>query len=104
MTSAFSTAFIDGLGSIYELMGESCVYRDKQGWNTSCSVMVERDLSQYGDAANVQGVTAVISVRKSEVAERPRRGETFELADGCTIFTVESVAVSDDFEHQVFCS
>jgi hypothetical protein len=104
MTSAFSTAFSDGLISIYELMGEACVYRDKQGWNTNCSVMVERDLSQYGETANVQGVTAVLSVRRSEVADRPRRGDTFEMADGCTVFTVESVSISDDFEHQVFCS
>jgi len=104
MTTAFAMAFSDGLNSMYEAMAEACVYRDQSGWNTACAVIPERDLSQYGDVVNVQGMTAVIAVRKSEVTGRPRRGDTFELADGCTVFTVESVVTSDDFEHRVLCS
>lgn len=104
MTTAFAQAFDSGLDALYDAMGEGCRYTDKDGWKRDCSVIVERDLAEYADVANVQGKTAVISVRVSEVPDRPRREETFELEATCEILTVDSIVRSNEFEHVVLCT
>lgn len=102
--TAFAQAFEHGLTALYGVMGESCTYKDKAGWNRSCTVIVDRNLSQYGEVASVQGKVAVVIVRRTEVPERPRREETFELEASCETLVVDSVITSDDFEHRVLCA
>lgn len=103
MPSVFAEAFTASLSPLYETMGEDAVYTDSEAWTCNCRVVVNRNLTEYGDVANVQGVTAVIAVRRSEVPDRPRRNDTFELDDGETL-RVDRVLTSDDYEHEVLCS
>jgi len=63
-------------------------------------VLVERDLSRYGEVAQVNIKTAVISVRVAEVPLAPRRGDTFVV--GASTFVVDSLQASDGQEHRVF--
>lgn len=61
-------------------------------------VIIERDLQRYGDVAAVQGKTAIVEVRTSEVSDRPRKGDVFTV--GAETLTVDSVLVSDGHVHR----
>lgn len=105
MTSAFADAFADGLDSMYEGFGEAVVYTNRDGWQHDITVIIDRNLDQYGDTIDVQGMTAVISVRLSDVSEPPRKNEIFRLgSDTCSAFTVAQRLESDEFEHRVLVS
>lgn len=67
---------------------------------TACLLILSYDLTQWGDRIQVQNNMAMISVRKSEIEARPRRGDFFTLATGRQ-YLVERVMVSDDYEHRV---
>jgi hypothetical protein len=58
-------------------------------------------LSRYGETAQVNVKTAVLSVRAAEIAAAPRSGETFAVNDGAT-YRVESLQSTDAIEHKVF--
>ena len=57
-------------------------------------------MSRYGDVAQVNGKTAVLCVRTSEVEGTPRKGETFTVS-GSQLWTVDSLVSADEFEHRV---
>ena len=98
--SIFSDAMAVAMPAFYEAaFGEDALYTDSAGWSCNCKVTVDKDLSLYGDTLTVQDATAVIKVRRSEVPDKPKRLDTFEV--GGTIYTVEGVNSSDDFEHVV---
>jgi len=98
MTDALSRA----TDRVYSAFGLAAVYTDRNGVNTPCTVMVDQDLSRYGEAAQVNVKTAVLSVRLSEVAGAPRRTERFTLSVAGTVYTVDSLQSSDELEHKVF--
>lgn len=98
--SIFSDAMAVGMSVSYEtVFGEDARYTDSSGWNCDCKVILDTDLSLYGDTLTVQAATAVIRVRRSEVPDRPKRLDTFDV--GGTTYTVEGVNSSDDYEHVV---
>ena len=99
LTSAFARA----ADRVYSRLGEAAVYAQKPPGTVtkSVTVMVERNLTQYGTTISIQERTAVVSVRSSDLTLAPRRGDTFTLAAG-TIFAVESQLTSDtSIEHKV---
>ena len=101
--TALTSAFARAADRVYSRLGEAAVYAQKPpGTITkSVTVMVERNLTQYGTTISIQERTAVLSVRSSDIALAPRRGDTFTLTGG-TIFAVESQLTSDtSIEHKV---
>jgi len=99
--TAFKNALSRGLGRVYDAAGDAATYTDRNSVQTPCTVLVEQDLSRYGESAQVNVRTAVLSVRVSEVANAPRRGDTFAIAGGAT-YKVDSLQGSDGVEHKVF--
>jgi hypothetical protein len=71
-----------------------------EGTESTVSVIVSHDLTQWGDSIRIQNGMAIIAVQCAEVPDRPRRGDTFVLESGQT-YAVESVLPSsDDLEHR----
>lgn len=99
----FATAISRATDRVYTLAGVAAVYRDRDGVETPCTVMVERDLARYGEVAQVNARTAVVAVRRSEVSGAPRNGERFTLTGG-EVLTVDSLQASDELEHRVFAA
>ena len=65
-------------------------------------VVVSHDLSTWGEEISVRNGMVIVAVRKSQVAERPRRGDVFALAAGPQ-YTVEQTQNSDELEHRCLC-
>lgn len=97
----FAAAMARGLAVLYSKDGESARFTSSDGYVTDCSVMVERDVSSYGEVAEINAASAVISVRKIELCDRPKRGEVFELTDTEEEFSVSQVIASDELEFRV---
>ena len=99
--SVFSQALSRTTDRVYAGFGEGAIYTDRNAVQTPCTVLVEQDLSRYGETAQVNVKTAVLSVRLSELAAAPRRGETFAITGGVT-YTVDSLQATNTLEHKVF--
>jgi hypothetical protein len=95
-------AFLDGINRIYLTGGVPAIYTDRDDHESSVTVIVDYDLSNYGDTAEVAQATATVSVRTSEIENMPRRGDTF-LVDGKTLVVGGSLQ-SDELEHTVLVS
>jgi hypothetical protein len=98
--SKFAARLQTGLVAIYDRFGDAAVFTNIDDYCTDCTIIVDVDLSQYGDDARLNGKTAVIRVRTSEIEPRPRRGESFHDEDTCITYTVDSVLDSDALEHR----
>lgn len=96
---SFEQAISRATDRVYARAGVAARYQDRDGFWTDCTVLLERELSRYGEVAQVQARTAVISVRVSELAEAPRKGESFTVGDG--VFRVDALLRSDELEHKV---
>ncbi len=102
--TVFKNALSRATDRVYAQAGVAAVYQDRDAVQTPCTVLVERDLSRFGDVAQVNVRTAVVAVRRSQVAGAPRRGERFTLTEGAEVLTVESLQASDELEHRVFAA
>lgn len=93
-------AFQAALDAIYANpnMSAAAMYEGEDG-ERPVSVIVSHDLTQWGDTINVQNGMALLSVRKTQVEARPRRGDTFTMEDS-RVYQVERVMISDDLEHR----
>lgn len=91
-----------GQNSIYSIAGVAATFTDRDGAETSLTVVVEHDLSEYGATLEVSGSYAIISARKSELQYAPRRGETYAIAG--TTYTVDSILREDEIEHTVLAT
>lgn len=98
--SDFTTAMGGGLAAIYGRLGEAAVYEDEYGWCTECVVIPERDLTRYGDVAEVNAKSVIFSVRRSEISARPRRGHTITLTAAEEVYRIDNVILSDELEHR----
>lgn len=92
-----SADFLEGLNAIYEAASVSAVFEDRDSKESKCNAIINYNLSIYGDVAEVSGLTAAISVRKSELVYPPRRGEAYTI-DG-TVYVVDSILTEDELEH-----
>lgn len=88
---------------LYEVFAQPLAYRPA-GDSSAQSVagVVDFEMRRFGEDARVSGKTAVVSVRASEVPDRPRRGDEFELEDG-TVLRVDNILRSDGYEHECAC-
>ena len=90
--------FLDSVNAIYEVAGVCATFTDRDSATTEVTAIVEYDLQQYGQVAEIAGKTATVSVRVSELALPPRRGETYTV--GSTVYVVDSILLSDELEHR----
>ena len=102
--SVFASALSRATDRVYAGFGEAATHTDRNGVHTPCTVLVERDLTRYGEAASVNARTAVVGVQVSELAAAPRRGERYTLAASGQVLTVDSLQTSDELEHKVFAA
>ena len=93
---------LHNINKIYEVAGVVATYDAKDESPRSVCVIVNYDLSQYGDALEVSKTTATISVRVSEVEHPPRQGDTFAVDN--REFRVDTALQSDELEHTVLVS
>lgn len=100
---SFGLALARGLARVYDSAGVAATYTDRNGAQSPCTVLVARNLEEYGQTAQVGVMTAVLSVRRSEVPDAPRKGERF-TEQGGTVWTVASLQSSDELEHKVFAA
>jgi hypothetical protein len=103
MTAALSRA----TDRVYLAFGETAVFTDRTGEEFPCVALVEQDLARYGETAQVNVKTVVLSVRKTEVPEAPRRGDVFTLTgpdDEDILYKVDSLQGSTELEHKVFAA
>lgn len=94
-------ALVRATDRVYSAFGRAAIYTDLLGVQTPCMVLVEQDLSRYGETAQVNIKTAVLSVRLAQLASAPRRGETF-VVTGFATYRVDSLQGTDVLEHKVF--
>lgn len=90
--------------TVYATFGVSAGYLPKgsEATATPVTVLVERDLTRFGEVAQINARTAIVCVRKSELADSPMRGDTFSLST--ETLKVDSLQASDEFEHRVYAS
>ena len=69
--------------------------------DVDCRIIIRHDLTEWGDVIKVQNDMAMISVRTSEVPERPRRGGIFTLATGKEYTVEQAMRPRNEYEHQV---
>lgn len=100
----FANALSRATDRVYVRAGVAATYQDRDGAALPCTVLVERDLERFGEAANVNARTAVVAVRRAEVAGAPRRGERFLLTALGETLTVDSLQRTDELEHRVFAA
>lgn len=97
-----ASEFQRGINSLYSAAGQPAQYTDRDATVTAVTVLLDFDLSRYGDAVEVAQSEVSISVRASEVPQSPRRGDTFTV-DGTT-YVVGPALSSDELEHTVLCA
>ena len=97
--ASFASIVAGGVNRVYARFGEPAAYTDRLGTARPVTVVVERNLAQYGQVAAVQGKSIVVNVRLIDLPTPPRRTETFVLATG-EVLTVDSVLSSDAIEHK----
>lgn len=90
--------FQSAIDEVYAALGVSATYTDRDGATQCVTAIIEHDLQQFGNVADISAATAVISVRVSQMAEKPRRTETYTI-DG-TVYTVDSIPYADELEHR----
>lgn len=94
-----ANAFVAGINKIYAKAGVSATYTPSGGESVTYTVIITHDLSLYGDTAEVQQATASVSIRASDLAAPPRRGDTFTI--GGETYRVSAAVTSDELEHTV---
>ena len=103
----FAAALSNATDRVYASAGVAALYEDRDGGQASVRVLIERDLSRYGESAQVNVRTALVAVRRKQLADAPRRGDTFTLsAPGADdeVLTVDGLQRTDELEHRVFAA
>ena len=100
--SVFASALLRATDRVYTGFGEAATHTDRNGAHTPCTVLVETDLTRYGETAQVNIKTAVLSVRLTHLAAAPRAGEVFTITASGKAYRVDSLQSTDALEHKVF--
>lgn len=105
---SFATSFLAGaVDDVYAFFGDRAVFSARGDVSRACTVTLDQDVGRYGETAVVAGKTLVVSMRRAEVPEMPRKGDTIDIETGKFAgrqLVVDSVIASDEFEHRVFAA
>ncbi len=100
----FAAAQSNTTDRVYASAGVAALHEDRDSVQTPVTVLIERDISRYGEAAQVNVRTALVAVRRSQLAHAPRRGDTFTITADSEVLTVDSLQRTDELEHRVFAA
>lgn len=92
---------------IHAFFGDRAVFSARGDVARACTVTLDQDVGRYGETAVVAGKTLVVGMRRAEVPEMPRKGDTIDIETGKFAgrqLVVDSVIASDEFEHRVFAA
>ena len=95
----YQSDLLEAADDLYTLAGVPAVFTDRDLSTSTVTAIVEYDLQQFGEVADISGMTATISVRVSEMTLAPRSRTTF-FVNG-EDYTVDSTLLSDEIEHRV---
>lgn len=105
--SQATTALSRATNRAYALFGEAAHFSARDEAARACTVLLDHNVAQYGDTAQVTAKTVVVAVRTCEVPDLPRKGDVFDITAGQyagRALVVSSVVGSDEFEHKVFAA
>jgi len=102
--SLFDDRLRDGLVTIYARLGDGATFAELGGATAPCQIIIERDLSRYGDALDMGIATAIVTVRRAELPRAPRRGDTFTVTDGGEVLQVVSPLAQDSHEYRALAA
>jgi hypothetical protein len=92
-----------GLDEIYAVTGVAATFTDRSDVDTAVTAIVSHELEPYGpDVGSTTAGTVAVSVRKSDLARSPIKGESYTV--GAKTYYVDSVLAEDDLEHTVLAS
>lgn len=100
-------AIASSVDRIYAVFGMAALFAARDDAARACTVLVDTNLSQYGDTAQVTAKTVVVALRTSEVPDLPRKGDVIDITAGQFAgrsLVVASVVSSDEYEHKVFAA
>lgn len=103
MPAAAASSLSAMVDAVYATFGVGATYLDRNGSSADLTIVVDRNLGNYGEVAQVAARQAVLCVRTSELPDGPRRGETFTTVDG-DIFVVDSLVQGDELEHRALAA
>lgn len=105
--SKATDAMIAAVDIIHDEFGDDAHFTARDCPAVACSVVISHNQAQYGEVARVSGKTVVISVKREQVTELPRRGDVFDVTTGNyagRTFTVDSALSSDEYQHRVLAA
>lgn len=92
-----------GINAHFDSFGQSATHTATDDTTTAVTAIISHDLDPYGpDVASVSVGSVAISVRRSDVATPPRKGETYKV--GNTTYYVDSIIAADEIEYTALAS
>ena len=79
--------------AVFSTFGQPAVHT-RGSVNTPCRIIVDYNLIQFGDQINVSNASAIVTVRTSEVADKPRRGDRYTL-ENSQVLRVDATPIHD---------
>lgn len=79
--------------AVFGTFGQPAIFT-RGSVETPCTVVVNYNLTQFGDTINVSNASAIVTVRVSEVADKPRRGDKYTL-ENSQVLRVDGTPIHD---------
>ena len=79
--------------AVFGTFGVSAVHT-RAAVNTPCTVVIDYNLVQFGDQINVNNASALVHVRQSEIASKPKRGDYYTL-ENSQVLRVDATPIYD---------
>ena len=86
---SLAAAFSSAIDTLYAMFGVSASYETQREAASTVTIVITEDLSQWGADITVANDYHGITVRRSDVTDKPRRGDTFTVDS--TVYCVEQV-------------
>lgn len=105
--SQAATALVRATHRAYAHFGQAALYSARGESALECTVLLDNNVAQYGDTAQVTAKTVVVALRTSEVPDLPRKGDVIDITAGQFAgrsLVVASVVSSDEYEHKVLAA
>jgi hypothetical protein len=79
--------------AVFTTFGQAAIHT-RGSVETPCTVVVDYNLIQFGDQINVSNASAIVTVRQSEIADKPRRGDKYTL-ENSQVLRVDATPIYD---------
>ncbi len=93
MTDVFATATADIFAAM--LAAGGAVEAEYSRDNKTVTIIVDHDLTRWGDAVQVSNDSVLVGVMRDAISEKPWRNDTFTAAGGA-VYRVDKVLFADE--------